>query len=314
MNIIFVGQDNGQSRTLHITMQKIMLAIGVLCALSALAIWGGMALLGVVGADAEKVYIVDREAIARWKHQLSQQAILVQEAKAESARQIDALTLRMGGLQARLLRLDALGERITQEANLDASEFDFSSQPALGGPEAVFTGKSYQEAELSSVLSRVESQIQDREKQLQILESLFVAQSLQSEAFIAGRPIKSGWLSSRFGWRTDPFTGKRAWHAGIDFAGKMNTDIVAVASGVVTWASGRYGYGNLVEVAHGSGLATRYGHAKEIIVKVGDVVKKGQVVARMGSTGRSTGPHVHFEVMKGDRQINPGKYIFRANR
>lgn len=314
MNIIFVGQDNGQSRTLHLTMRNIVLAVGTLCALSILAIWGVVALFGIVTVDKEKVATVDREVIARWQHQLVQQSTLVKDAKAESARQIDALTLRMGELQARLLRLDALGERITQEAHLDASEFDFSSQPALGGPEAVSTEKSYQEEELTNALDRIESQIQDREKQLQILEALFVTQSLQSEAFIAGRPIKSGWLSSRFGWRTDPFTGKRAWHAGIDFAGKVNTDIVAVASGVVTWASDRYGYGNLVEVTHGAGLATRYGHAKEITVKVGDVVKKGQVVAKMGSTGRSTGPHVHFEVMKGDRQINPEKYILRASR
>jgi len=121
-------------------------------------------------------------------------------------------------------------------------------------------------------------------------------------------------MSSRYGYRSDPFSGKRAWHAGVDFAGKDGSDIVAVASGVVTWSSDRYGYGNLIEINHGGGVTTRYGHCKELLVKVGEVVKKGQVVAQMGSTGRSTGPHVHFEVIKNSKSQNPEKYINRASR
>jgi murein DD-endopeptidase MepM/ murein hydrolase activator NlpD len=130
----------------------------------------------------------------------------------------------------------------------------------------------------------------------------------------AGRPITSGWLSSYFGIRTDPFTGKKERHKGLDFAGKLGSDVVAVASGVVTWAGRRYGYGNLVEINHGNGYSTRYGHNDKITVKVGDAVKKGQIIAKMGSTGRSTGPHVHFEVLHKGKQVDPMSYIKTARK
>jgi len=141
-----------------------------------------------------------------------------------------------------------------------------------------------------------------------------LANKLNADTFVAGRPIKKGWMSSRYGKRTDPFTGRLAWHAGVDFAGKMGADIVAVASGVVTWAGPRYGYGRLVEINHGNGYKTRYAHCKELNVAVGDVVRKGDVVALMGSSGRSTGPHVHFEVYKNGRTVDPAAYIHRKPR
>jgi murein DD-endopeptidase MepM/ murein hydrolase activator NlpD len=314
MNIILVGQKNGETRNLQLSPAVLISAVAGALLLMVLAVWGAIALFAVLSGHYKSGSSIDAEIISGWHQKLEQQSRMVAEAKASSARKIDAITLRMGELQARLLRLDALGERITDEAHLDASEFDFNSKPALGGPELASTEKSYREDDVTRELSRIENQIEDREKQLQILESLFVNQSMQSNAFIAGRPIRHGWLSSHFGWRIDPFTGKRGWHPGMDFAGKLGTKIIAVASGVVTWASGRSGYGNMVEIAHGSGLSTRYGHAEKILVKVGDVVKKGQVIALMGSTGRSTGPHVHFEVLKNEVQVNPEKFILRASR
>ena len=138
---------------------------------------------------------------------------------------------------------------------------------------------------------------------------MMMNRNLQAEVMPAGRPVTHGWLSSYFGMRTDPFTGHRAFHTGLDFAGKLGSDVVAVAAGVVTYAGKRSGYGNLVEINHGNGYSTRYGHNSKILVNVGQTIKKGQVIAKMGSTGRSTGPHVHFEVLINGHAVNPKKYI-----
>jgi len=134
---------------------------------------------------------------------------------------------------------------------------------------------------------------------------------MKEEVFPEGRPIGRGWISSYYGMRTNPFTGKLQFHKGMDFASKSGSNVQAVAGGVVTWSSKRYGYGNLVEINHGNGYVTRYGHNKENLVQVGDTVKKGQSISLMGSTGRSTGPHVHFEVLKNGRQINPQRFVQR---
>ena len=141
---------------------------------------------------------------------------------------------------------------------------------------------------------------------------MLMTRNLQAEVIPAGRPITRGWLSSYYGMRTDPFSGRRAHHSGIDFAGKMGSDVVTVAAGVVTYSGRRSGYGNLVEINHGKGYVTRYGHNSELLVEVGETVKKGQIIAKMGSSGRSTGPHVHFEVLVNGRAVDPKKYILAS--
>jgi murein DD-endopeptidase MepM/ murein hydrolase activator NlpD len=125
----------------------------------------------------------------------------------------------------------------------------------------------------------------------------------------SGSPVKNGWVSSGYGKRTDPFTGKKEFHKGVDFAGKAGSEVLSVGDGIVSWVGERTGYGNLVEITHGNGYVTRYGHNKKLLVAVGDTVKKGQQIAVLGSTGRSTGPHVHLEVVHNDQQVNPSKYI-----
>ena len=141
-----------------------------------------------------------------------------------------------------------------------------------------------------------------------------MSRNLQQEVIPSGRPINKGWISSRYGKRNDPFTGKPDFHKGIDLAGREGADVIAVGSGVVMWSGKRFGYGNMVEINHGNGYITRYGHNKENVVKVGDTVKKGQVIAQMGNTGRSTGPHVHFEVWRSGRTVDPMKFIQTAHR
>jgi murein DD-endopeptidase MepM/ murein hydrolase activator NlpD len=158
------------------------------------------------------------------------------------------------------------------------------------------------------------ARLNNREAQLDVLEGILMNQNLKDRVYPQGRPVSSGWLSSYFGKRTDPFTGKPANHTGIDFAGKMGAEITAVADGVVTWSSDRYGYGIMVEINHGSGYSTRYAHNSENFVSVGDEVKKGQVVALMGESGRATGPNLHFEVLYNGSRVNPVKFIRDASK
>jgi len=183
----------------------------------------------------------------------------------------------------------------------------------LGGPEQEWT-VDYQHSDLELLYTQLQHQLESRESQLGILESLMLDRKLKQQSAVTGRPIKKGWMSSKFGYRTDPFKGHRAWHNGVDFAGKEGADVVAVASGVVTWSAERNGYGQMVELDHGEGYITRYAHNKKNLVNVGDTVKKGEVVGLMGSSGRSTGPHVHFEVYKNGRAVDPASYIRRTIR
>ena len=308
MNIILLNSKRGHSRTFSLPRFLPLIALGVLVALPVLV---GVGAYWIRYRVAPPSYT---DAVAeRFQENLRAQADEVVELKRLSEEQIRALTLKLADAQARLTRLDALGERLVDVAGIDSDEFDFGADLAVGGPEpaesSAFTPPSFM-AELDALTDTLER----REQQLNILENLLADRHLENETFLAGRPIVQGWMSSRFGRRTDPFSGKLAWHEGVDFAGKDGSDIVATAAGVVTYAGKRSGYGRLVEINHGNGISTRYGHAKEVLVKVGDIVRTGDVVARMGSSGRSTGPHVHYEVLKNGRQVNPHPYIYRARR
>ena len=224
------------------------------------------------------------------------------------------MTLTVTELEARMVRLDAMGQRLTSLAGLDSGEFDFSRNPALGGPLTDGAAGELKEPSLNSEMQDLERRMVDRKRQLDVLQSLLLNRQLADDSYLSGRPVKKGWMSSPFGRRKDPFTGQSAWHEGVDFAGSKGADVVAVAGGVVTWSGDRYGYGEMVEVSHGGGYTTRYAHNQENKVKVGDLVKKGQVVAQMGSSGRSTGPHVHYEVYKHGRAVDPASYIHRSPR
>jgi murein DD-endopeptidase MepM/ murein hydrolase activator NlpD len=158
-------------------------------------------------------------------------------------------------------------------------------------------------------MSLLDGQLADREAQLWVLESVLMNENLKERVYPHGRPVSAGWISSYFGKRTDPFTGKLANHTGIDFAGKMGADVSSVADGVVTWSGSRYGYGVMVEINHGNGFATRYAHNSENLVAVGEEVRKGQSIAKMGRSGRATGPNLHFEVLRNGQRVNPVNFI-----
>ena len=226
--------------------------------------------------------------------------------------QVTAVTMKLAELQSQVLRLNALGDRLAEDASIPDKEFNFEQLPPSGGP--MIQSEEQPKKRLSDLLlsiSILENSLAHEEKQLKMLESITLGHHIENTRYLSGRPIVKGWLSSYYGTRKDPFNGKPAMHKGVDFAGSENASIIATASGVVSWAGDRYGYGQLVEINHGEGLKTRYGHNKELTVSVGDVVTKGQVIAKMGSTGRSTGPHVHYEILRNNKQIDPTKYVYR---
>ena len=312
MNIIFVGKRHGKSRVVAVNAPVAAGLVVMVLGLLAVAGWSGYR---VAVSQAEAAQPTPSELVLEWKAKLSEQKADLALVEQNVQQQVDALTLRLGEMQGRLLRLDALGQRFVESGLVASDEFDFDQPAAVGGPEDEgLAGESFSTPELTFMIDQLARRIEDREQQLRLLDQVASRQKLEDELFLEGRPITWGWLSSRYGYRSDPFNGKRTWHAGVDLAGKEGSDIIAVAAGVVTYADERYGYGNLVEVDHGDGLVTRYAHAKSIEVNVGDVVQKGQVVALMGSTGRSTGPHVHFEVIRNGKSENPETYIQRASR
>ena len=246
--------------------------------------------------------------------ELEQQSDDLTALQAQAARKLEALTLNLAELQARMTRLDALGEHLTAMADLEEGEFDFTQAPALGGPMDSEFSADYRSMDLTSELSQFQARLSDREQQLDILESLLTHRKLDEQSWLSGQPVAKGWISSPYGERKDPFTGKPAMHKGVDVAGKEGSEILAVAGGVVTYTGTRSGYGELVEISHEDGFVTRYGHNKEIKVGPGEVVRKGQAIALMGSSGRSTGAHVHFEVYKHGRSVDPSSYIQRTRR
>ncbi|WP_404368504.1 M23 family metallopeptidase [Marinobacter sp.] len=313
MNIILVGKRHGKSRVLPVNLAVVLLLTGTLFFMVAGSAWIGFSFASSSAAPGYST-VLDEPVVKEWQGRLESQRNEIRRLTEQSRQQVDALTLRMGQIQGRLLRLDALGQRFVETGLVGSEEFNFDQPAAVGGPEEGLAGDSFSVPELATMIEQLETRVADREKQLRLLDNLMSRKKLEDERFVAGRPITWGWLSSRYGYRSDPFTGRRTWHDGVDLAGKDGSDIIAVAAGVVTWADERYGYGNLVEIDHGDGLVTRYGHAKTIKVKLGDIVQKGQVVALMGSTGRSTGPHVHFEVLQNGKSRNPEDYIQRASR
>lgn len=249
------------------------------------------------------------EQFAELRAQLTQQRADLDGVQRQARDDLNALAVRLGQLDAQVIRLDALGDRLTRMAGLTKGEFDFGAPVAAGGPEVLAGDGSVPPLDFVRSVDVLAEQLSDREKQLAVLENILMSKNLLQQVRPSGRPVREGYLSSYFGIRSDPFTGHRAAHYGVDYAGDVGDDIVATASGVVTFSGPRLGYGLLVEVNHGDGIVTRYAHLSESLVAPGDVVKKAQVIARMGSSGRSTGPHVHFEVLREGKLVNPLTYI-----
>ena len=305
MNVVIFGKGFGKPRQVNLSGTACAGIFAVFASIiMAAAFAGGYWYSSVTGSG------VSVGEVASLSEELDYQRQAIANTRQQSEDTMDALAIRIGQMNARVIRLDALGRRLTEMADIDDGEFDFDSEPAMGGPEEplVYSG-DVGAPELLAAMEQLDSQLDSREAQLGVLESVLMTQNLSERVYPQGRPVKSGWMSSYFGKRTDPFTGKPANHRGVDFAGKAGAEVVAVADGVVTWSSGRYGYGQMVEINHGNGYSTRYAHNSKNLVKVGEEVRKGQTVALMGDTGRATGPNLHFEVLQDGRRVNPVKFI-----
>jgi murein DD-endopeptidase MepM/ murein hydrolase activator NlpD len=222
---------------------------------------------------------------------------------------LDALALRLGRMQAQMLRLDTLGQRLVDQAQLDGDEFDFSQPPPVGGPESADSDSENRVPDFIAALDSLHDEITDRARKLSMLERLLMFRDLNARVIPSGLPVAHGLQSSGFGTRIDPFTGKQEQHNGIDIAGKAGSTVVAIADGIVIWSGARSGYGNLVEIDHGNGYITRYGHNQRLLAHTGDKVHKGDAIALLGSTGRSTGPHVHIEVLHHGKAVNPFRFL-----
>ncbi len=249
--------------------------------------------------------------LARWDEDLATQRAMIEETRGVVDDQVAALATRVGQMQAQLIRLDALGRHLTEVAKLDRGEFDFNQPPAVGGPRAEAAGAGPVVPALEDMLDSVEAAIDDRGRQLTALQNLIMTRELARQIVPGGRPVESGYISSLYGQRTDPFDGRNAFHSGLDFAGTAGTRVLAVADGIVSHAGVDGGYGRLIEITHGNGYVTRYAHNAKLLVEPGQTVKRGDPIALMGSTGRSTGTHLHFEVLRDGRPVNPLSFVRR---
>lgn len=305
MNIIVLGRNGQASNRLTLGYwHHYVLGIALLTLISGGLLWGGYYVGVRYGA---------RHLVSGWQKAIQQSQREVQATRQTADARIDALTQRLGLLQADVMRINALGGKLVKMAKLDPKEFDFSHPPGRGGPQEPLPGDGiYTETQIQSQIDALSKQLSERESQLKVLSQVLANRHLIAATTPAGWPIKKGWISSYFGPRIDPFTGRPGFHPGIDFAGREGEHVHAVASGVVTWASADGGYGNMVEIDSGDGYSTIYGHNERVLVKVGQIVKRGQVISLLGSTGRSTGPHVHLEVRYDGRPINPLKFIRQA--
>jgi hypothetical protein len=301
MNIVVYTNRGGKPRSLHIGGA---LQAGLLLSVS-LFLVGGLALGGyLIGAHSSP-----EDYVVEWRGKIDAQRSQLDQVRGQAESDLNALAGRLGRLQGHITRVDALGSRLLAMADIDSKEFNFTHSPAMGGPSDTLADSQINLDTLERSIMALEAELKSRSSQLAVLENVLSDENLKQEVYPAGRPVQQGWLSSYYGWRTNPFGGNQQFHKGVDFAGKEDSEIVAVGGGVVTYSGKRYGYGNLVEITHGNGYTTRYGHNKTNLVREGEAVKKGQPIALMGSTGRSTGPHVHFEVIKDGKKIDPARFI-----
>ena len=265
---------------------------------------------GAIDQNSETKHVRQQLLAAQEEYSTEKEQLV--RLKQQAEHQLSALTLKLGEIKGQVNRLDAFAARLGDQAKIPSEEFNFESTSFTGGPTATTAEDVLTDADdLFSQMDEMLVKLDGQERKMAVLESILMNTHIEEEIFISGRPIQKGWLSSYYGIRKDPFNGMPAMHKGVDFAGEEGAAVLATGSGVVTWSDSRYGYGNLIEIDHGDGVVTRYGHNKELLVKVGEIVNKGQQISLMGSTGRSTGPHVHYEVLKNGKQIDPLPYIYR---
>ncbi len=306
MNIILVSDSRTTPRMIDLRQPRRRLLAGMMLAGAALTLMlAGAALTWLLWSPRDQAL---QQVRALHTQVLAQQADLA-EIRRAAQRDVNALAVKLGQLQAQSLRLGALGERLARAGKLEGGEFDFDTSPAVGGPELPLQQARARPREIEAGMRALGLRFDAQQQQLALLERLLLDRKVDAAAQPSGMPVADGFIDSYFGPRTDPFTGGSEFHTGLDIDAPAGTPITAVARGIVSYAGVRGGYGNVVEIDHGNGYMTRYAHAEKLLVHVGEPVRAGQAIALVGSTGRSTGPHVHFEVWHRGKVINPLAFV-----
>ena len=309
MNIIIVAKPDAGTRVFSFSDRRVRVAAAVVCSgvvlgLFAIGAWFGAAFIGPRNL---------RDQLSGTRTELAEQQGEVDRLNSVVSRDMNALAMRLGRIQAETTRLNALGGRLAKLGKLDDGEFDFDSAPDLGGPEHNGVMMATPPEQISSEIFRLERQLAAQSRQLSVLEELLVDREIDASLMPSGVPVRIGYISSGYGYRTDPINGSHDFHPGVDFDGSYGDDILAVGSGVVSYSGNKPGYGNTVEIDHGNGYVTRYAHNSKNLVTVGDPIRDGDVIGKVGSTGRSTGTHVHFEVWRDGRVVNPNEFVRQPN-
>lgn len=233
------------------------------------------------------------------------------QSRVEAERgQLAVYARNIGNIQARLARLDALGAQLVEVSSLDASEFNFGVRPAYGGPR--IAQSPVELGGLDASIGRLDTSLSNMDAQLAAIDYLLEHHRGEKAARPHAWPSEGGWISSSYGMRIDPFTGGREKHRGVDIANRFGAPVLAASRGIVTFAGKMKGFGYMIDITHGYGYVTRYGHLSAVVARVGDEVNDGQLIGRIGSTGRSTGPHLHFEVHRNGRALNPARFLPRG--
>lgn len=306
MQIILVSRAGKVPKTLDLTNSRLrwrVCGIGGAIVLALASIGAGIALAVASPRDRALAEITSLH------QQVKMQDKQLGELRDDAHRQLDALAIKLGQLQAQATRINALGERLVQVGKLDSNEFNFDQPPPVGGVEVTDGTSAYALPQtLDSGISLLATQFETQQAQLSAMQSLLLNARIDSNLKPTGMPA-DGYISSYFGVRADPFDGLAARHTGLDIAVPYGSQVRTVAEGMVTYAGVRSGYGNVVEIDHGNGYMTRYAHNSKLLVHPGQHVRVGDEIAEAGSSGRSTGSHVHFEVWYNGRVLNPLAYV-----
>jgi len=306
VQVILISSRLAKARSLTLSLRHVLascaLGLGALVCLTAATYW-----LSLRFAVDLKIPLVTQLVLATQQGETERSREFMQQ-------NLNAMAVKIGEMQAQLSRLDALGERLSALAGIKPQEFRLSETPGLGGAQSTsLPPQNLTMTQFNEQVSLLSRQMENRTDQLGLLEAQLFEQAVKKKAMPTMMPVAAPFNASGFGYRIDPFSGQQAMHEGIDFITDTGTPVVAAAGGVVQFAGFHPQYGNMIDIDHGNDLVTRYAHLSKVLVKEGDLLQRGRRIADSGNTGRSTGPHLHFEVRFRGAPQNPSRFLLASN-